>query len=42
MKGGEVRAEQCIANREMTIYEVSVEDEITALFGGGSSLAQLG
>lgn len=42
MRGGEVRAEQCIASRERTIYGVSVEGEITALFGGGSSLTQLG
>lgn len=41
MGGGEVRAEECIASREMTIYEVSVEGEITALFGEVSSLTQL-
>lgn len=39
--GREVRAEHCFASREMTIYEVSVEREITALFGGASSLTQL-
>lgn len=38
---GEVRAEQCVASREMITTRVSVEGEVTALFGGVCSLTQL-